>query len=636
MEALQDELLNVLLDEQPASLVYYRPLQDNRACGSSDFQIVYCNKAAALLANSTTHRVIGTTVSRSADMSNTARADLLHQLRHVYKTGETVYEECYNPGADRYYHITHNKVGHGVLTTSRDVTESVLLRKEKERQSELASRILHNALNGWFYCEAIRNEKGKIIDFKFVMINPAFTRMVRKKEKDVIGKTHLSLFPIARNNGLHELNCRVVNEKEIIRKQMYYEGDELDAWYDVVASPLGENGLLVTFADITHLKQKEMEAAQLAETLTTVINTVQVGIFTLKPFYDTSGKIVDFRFTMVNPALSSYVAQEPETLVGALGSEWFPGYLTNGVFDMYNETYTTGETQRRQFHYDVDGIDVYLDLQSTKIGEEVLVTFSDFTPLQLAQLELQKSIRELERSNQNMEEFTRAASHDLKEPVRKIQIFAGRVKSVLDKHMSDETRDLFTRMENAASRMQMLIDDLLEYSYVNSKEQVTECVDLNEIITQVIFDLEIMIDETGTVIEFEPLPEITGNRRQIQQVLLNLVNNSIKYRKKGINPHIFIHSREIMGSDAEVEVTMADLNKVFFEVEIADNGIGFDQIDSNKIFNVFTRLHKKADYAGTGIGLAIASKVMENHSGYIFARGVKGQGAAFTLLFPKS
>jgi PAS domain S-box-containing protein len=636
MELVKGELAFELLDKQPAAIVFYKPLwKDNSQQHLIDFELVYCNQLAAAMINAMPGQLVSSGVGGSGQLHDSLKEKMLPQLSNVFLTGETTQDEYYDTAAGKHMHVTRNKVAGGVLTTTRDISDSVIIRKEKDRQAELASEILNNALDGWFYCEAIRNRLGTIEDFRFVMINPAFTKMVKMTPEQVIGKTHLQLFPTSRLNGVHQMNCRVVNQHKAERKQLLYKGDQIDAWYDIVVSPLGENGLLVTFADITHTKQKELEAANLAETLRTVINNVQVAIFTFKPEYNGSGDIVDFRFTMVNPAMSAYVAQEPETLVGALGSEWFPGYLHNGVFEMYRDTFITGETQRKEFHYNVDGIDVYLDLQCTRLGEEVLVTFTDFTPLQLAQLELQRSIRELQRSNQNLEEFTRAASHDLKEPIRKIQLFSDRLRHSIGSSVDAKTRDLFDRMENAASRMRLLIDDLLEYSYVTSSPFQQEAVDINEIVQLVLTDLELIIEESGAVVDCENLTTISGNRRQLQQLFLNLVSNSIKYSKPAINPHIFIHARKVNGSETNLNLDPADIHRDYTLIEVADNGIGFDMNDAERIFHVFTRLHNGRQYSGTGIGLAIANRVMENHSGYIFARGVKGQGATFTLLFPE-
>lgn len=636
MSLMNDQLSYALLDQHPFSIIYYQPVFENKSGGVeiADFRITYCNIKAATLASLTNHQLTGKTVFTMGHLNDDAKSLLFEQLSKVYAGGQTIQHEYFNPLLQKHFQVIRNKVLEGVLNTTRDITEEIQVREEKELQTSLADKILNISLNAWFYCEPLRGKNNEVEDFIIIRINPGFTTITGLSEQDTTGKKFLDFFPSSKADGVFDLSCRVVNTGLSESEQMNYHGDLLDAWYDVVVSPFGTDGILVTFADVTLIKEKELEAAKLAETLQTIFYTVQLGIFIFKPVFNAKKEIRDFRFTLVNPTLSSYVAQEPETLIGQLGSEWFPGYLHNGVFDMYRDTYETGNTNRQQFHYNEDGMDLFMDLQSSKIGDEVLVSFSDFTPLQLAQLELQKSIGELERSNQNLEEFARAASHDLKEPVRKFQLFTEKLKKTLHANTNAEVIDIFNKMQNASSRMQLLIDDLLEYSHVTSAPHDTEPADLNEIIEQVISDLEIMIEETESVIDHETLPVISGHRRQLQQLFLNLINNSIKYRKKDMNPHVYIHSREIMGAESKMNIATVDENRQFLKVEISDNGIGFDQADAEKIFHVFTRLHNKKEYAGTGLGLSIANKVMKNHNGYIFANGVKNQGATFTLLFP--
>jgi signal transduction histidine kinase len=633
---MNDPLSYALLDQQPVSIIYYQPVFENKSGVEviSDFKLIYCNTAAAAQANLKTKDVIGKTLNELSESFKEVKSLLFNHLSKVYTTGESTEEEYFNPQLKKYYQVVRNKVEEGVLNSARDITEEIKMRKEKELQTSLADKILDISLNAWFYCETIRGKNNEVEDFIISRINPGFSRITGLCESETTGKRYLDLFPSSKQNGVFDLNTRVVITRKSERQQMHYQGDKLNAWYDVVVSPFGADGILVTFADITQIKQNELEAAKLVETLKTIFNTVQVGIFIFKPVLNAKNEVKDFRFVLVNPTLSNYVAQEPETLIGQLGSEWFPGYLHNGVFDMYRNTFETGNTNRQQFHYNEDGMDMFLDLQSSRIGDEVLVSFSDFTPLQLAQLELQKSIGELERSNQNLEEFARAASHDLKEPVRKFQLFTDKLKRAFNDTATTEVTEIFERMESASVRMKLLIDDLLEYSHITSAPRNTEPVDLNEIIQQVTGDLEIMIEETESVIEIEDLPVVYGYRRQLQQLFLNLISNAIKYRKKDINPHIYIHSKETTGAESKMQIATVDENKRFLKVEISDNGIGFDQSDAEKIFHVFIRLHNKKEYAGTGLGLSIVSKVMENHKGYIFANGVKNQGATFTLLFP--
>ena len=143
-----------------------------------------------------------------------------------------------------------------------------------------------------------------------------------------------------------------------------------------------------------------------------------------------------------------------------------------------------------------------------------------------------------------------------------------------------------------------------------------------------------MIREKNATIEVDKLPIVKGHRRQLQQLFQNLISNSLKYSKPGTVPYIQIKSKEIVGGDAPVSISPEDASQKFYLIEVCDNGIGFDQTDAERIFNVFTRLHGNKEYPGTGIGLSIAKKVVENHHGYIYAKGETGKGACFNVLLP--
>jgi light-regulated signal transduction histidine kinase (bacteriophytochrome) len=243
-------------------------------------------------------------------------------------------------------------------------------------------------------------------------------------------------------------------------------------------------------------------------------------------------------------------------------------------------------------------------------------------------------VQELERSNKNLEEFAYAASHDLKEPVRKIQFFADRLKSELGEKLNEAQGRLFERMESAAQRMGVLIDDLLSYSYVSKGIAGVEEVDLYEKVQKVLEDLELEIDERAAQVIVEPLPRVQGHQRQLQQLFQNLVGNALKYQQAGTPPVINIKSKEVLGKDASLPVREEDVARRFYLIEVSDNGIGFDQSDAERIFNVFTRLHGKTEYNGSGIGLSIVRKVVENHNGYIWAESEPGNGATFKVMLP--
>ncbi|MBB1285368.1 PAS domain-containing protein [Flavisolibacter sp. BT320] len=254
--------------------------------------------------------------------------------------------------------------------------------------------------------------------------------------------------------------------------------------------------------------------------------------------------------------------------------------------------------------------------------------------LEITNKTLQQLNADLLRSNAALEEFARAASHDLKEPVRKIQVFASRLRQILGNRLTEDEKMIFERMENAAGRMALLVDDLLEYSHLNHSPAEPETIDLNEKISRILSDLELLVAEKEGIVEKGNLPTVKGYRRQLEQLFQNLLTNALKYSRQGVPPRVHIHA-DVVGPDAlPAALEASATHKQYHRIQIADNGIGFHPEEADKIFQVFTRLHGKEKYAGTGIGLSIAKKVAENHEGFIYAEGEPGKGATFTVLLP--
>ena len=189
-------------------------------------------------------------------------------------------------------------------------------------------------------------------------------------------------------------------------------------------------------------------------------------------------------------------------------------------------------------------------------------------------------------------------------------------------------------MATAADRMRVLVDDLLEYSHVNRGKQEYESVDLNGKIRLIVLDLEVAIAEKKARINIEPLPVVKGYRRQLRQLFENLINNAIKYSQPNIPPVVDICARMVRGKESGLNILKEDADKNFHLIEVRDNGIGFDQQYADSIFNIFIRLHGNTEYTGTGVGLAIVKKVIENHKGYVSAQSEPGMGAVFKILLP--
>ena len=397
--------------------------------------------------------------------------------------------------------------------------------------------------------------------------------------------------------------------------------------------------IIHTTEDITdRIKAEQLEEERSALSganayLQKIIDVFNAPLQVLEPIF-VEDRIVDFRFKMTNAAYAAYAHTTPEALQNKKVGEVFPGYFQTSSFTKIVDTYQTGIADTWEIHYKGDGLDIYNVMSATKLGEEVVVHFTEYTKLKTLQLELEKKVMELERSNKNLEEFAYAASHDLKEPIRKIHFFSDRLKERLGNKLEEEDRRYFARMEIGTTRMASLIDDLLLYSHVSRGIHSNERVDLNQTLSYVLDDLELHIEEKGARVKAGTLPAIKGHPRQLQQLFENLIANALKYAKPDQAPQVEITARLVNGKDTGLPLGAAEESKQYHLVEVRDNGIGFGSEDAERIFNVFTRLHGNSEYKGTGVGLSIARKVAENHGGHIWAESVPGEGAAFKVLLP--
>ena len=280
---------------------------------------------------------------------------------------------------------------------------------------------------------------------------------------------------------------------------------------------------------------------------------------------------------------------------------------------------------------------VFQNQEKAKRAAELLTAN---TELVFQNAEKEKRGSELIIANQELESFTYVASHDLQEPLRKIQTFA---KMIIEKEatgLSENGKDYFERMGKAAKRMQILIDDLLAYSQANTKAQKFERTDLTQLTEEVIHDFKEAIDDKKATIKVSPLGEANIIPFQFRQLMQNLIGNAIKFAGTGRPLHIGIQSNIAVGSTLSQGNTGLPkgklvANETYHHISISDNGIGFEPKFKDKIFDLFQRLHGKANYTGTGIGLAIVKKIVENHHGMITATGETGKGATFDIYLPE-
>jgi len=257
---------------------------------------------------------------------------------------------------------------------------------------------------------------------------------------------------------------------------------------------------------------------------------------------------------------------------------------------------------------------------------------SDITERKEAEEQLKRFAGQLERSNAELQNFASVASHDLQEPLRKIQAFGDRLSAKCSAQLGEQGRDYLARMQNAAQRMQVLIQDLLKLSRVTSRAQPFERCDLNVIVKEVLSDLEVIIEQSGARIEVTGLPVIDADPLQMRQLFQNLIANAIKFQKPGEAPEISISGRVFLVQ--EHLIPGAAPGERVCQIHIVDDGIGFDEKFAEQIFVVFQRLHSREEYEGTGIGLAVCRKITDRHGGLIVAKSAVGQGASFIITLP--
>lgn len=245
---------------------------------------------------------------------------------------------------------------------------------------------------------------------------------------------------------------------------------------------------------------------------------------------------------------------------------------------------------------------------------------------------LEEKLFDLERSNKELIAFNHVASHDLQEPLRKIQTFISRINAGEMDALTENGKIYFSRIKVAANRMQNLIDDLLAFSRTNKAEQTFELTDLNLLLENSKHELAQLIEDKKATINASTLPTLAVIPFQIQQLLNNLIGNSLKYSKPDVLPIITISSEIIYGKDV-IKSSFASENKLH-KISISDNGIGFEEKYAEEIFTLFNRLHNDSDYSGTGIGLTICKKIVENHKGFITAEGIPNVGSRFTVFLP--
>lgn len=384
--------------------------------------------------------------------------------------------------------------------------------------------------------------------------------------------------------------------------------------------------------DVAARRRAEEAVADQANLLSSIIDTMPDHVFV---------KDVRGRYIMDNRAHRQFLSlTEGESIEGKTVFDVFPQDLAT-IYDAGDqEVFESGKPLRNREEPAPaqDGVEMWLSTTKVPLREPggrmlgLVCVSADITERKNAEEKLKRFASQLERSNAELQNFASVASHDLQEPLRKIQAFGDRLKAKCWNELGDSGRDYLDRMQNAAERMRVLIQDLLKLSRVTSRAQPFEVCDLATVVREVLSDLEVAIEQKGAQIEVGSMPVIDADPVQMRQLFQNLITNAIKFQPPGEIPEVEVESKILQATDHQMPGALP--GDEICQIMVKDNGIGFDPKFAEQIFVVFQRLHARTEYEGTGIGLAVCRKITDRHGGMIVAKSSEGQGATFIVTLP--
>ncbi len=498
----------------------------------------------------------------------------------------------------------------GIVLVFRDISE--------RRQAEVASLRLAAIVESSNDAVVSKSLDGIVTSW-----NAAAERIFGYKAEEMIGQPILRLLPEDRQDEERMILERLrrgerVDHFETVRRTKDGRLREMS----VTISPLRDaRGVIIGASkiarDITEQKQAEQARRESEEKYRTLFDSIDEGFCLIEKVEGAGGAPVDFRYLEANPAFAAQTGVGG--VVGKTIRQVFPGEPEEWLLT-YDTVLRTGEPIRSESGLVTQGrvLDLYAFRVADKTHGRVAVIFKDITARKQMEEARTRLLVEVQRANEELQQFAHIVSHDLNEPLRTITSFLQLLTRRLSGTLDAEATEYLTFVGEGAQRLHHLLADLLAYTRAGGEGQEVAAVDGNALLARVLMDLKLAIAESGATITQDPLPTVWGDRARLGRVMQNLIGNALKFR--GPTP-------------PQVHVS-AQRDGQQWRFSVRDNGIGIDPAQAGRLFQVFQRLHTRQEYPGTGIGLAICKKIVEQHGGQIWVESEVGKGATFLFTLP--
>ena len=523
-----------------------------------------------------------------------------------------------------------------MLTIISSLYKLYLAKRVINEKSSVLDSILENTNDVAMFYEPLYDDDENLIDFEITYASKTNTSITDVEYDNIVGQKAREVYAFLNEPEYYNQLVNAFEKKEFFEKVIEFQIKNKTRYFKLRYIPV-ETGLQAIVTELTELysNQKKLETTNKELYLKNRLFHEAEEVAKLGSYV----WYLEEDYSQMSDNVFRILGYEPQSF--RMSAAKFREFTHPEDLEEYDNQIKHAVEDKRPINFvfriiTKDNLIKYLFTRGDfgeRDGKKIMVgVIQDITENKGIENTLKSRNIELTQRNAELDSFNRVASHDLQEPLRKIQMFISRINDTEDENLTEKGKTYFSKIEKASSRMRSLINNLLALSRVDNKDYDYELVDLNIVINEVLDIFSETIDDLDIDIKIEPLPEVNAIPFLMEQLFTNLIGNAIKYRSANKSVKIIIEYSKIHSKQIPQEFIKT--HTYYHCIKIMDNGIGFNQQENSNIFELFHRLHSKNEYSGTGLGLAICKKIVLKHHGHIYATGIPDKGSIFTIYLP--